>query len=617
MPILRVALLLTVAQCAHGAFLSSGLSLSIPKRTSARTGIQALAADEEVDVVVVGAGLAGLSCAGLLAACGKKVAVLEQHYEIGGCAHEFCVGLDGKTIPTKALADKPDTPVFRFEAGPSLYSGLSPDESPNPLKHVFQMIEEEPEWITYDTWGAHLPEVPDGYELSIGAENFKKILDTWGGPTARADWDRLAEALRPLCEGVMGLPSTAVRGDAGILATLGLRYPRAFLNVIANAQKITAPFDLESYGVQDAFLKNYLDLIAFLLQGLPSNGTLTAVMAYMVEDFYRPGAVMDFPKGGSGEIAHALARGVTKRAGCSVRTSTSVEEVVVEEGRAVGVRLKGGKTIGARQAVVSNADLYHTYAMVPKGAHDGLDEERARFLQPAAPVYADDVGADVVEGGTGVPFCKSFMHLHLGVKADALPDGLPPQWTVVNSWEVPIDSPGNVIVVSVPSLLDPSLAPPGHHVIHAYTAGNEPFSIWERFEGKDPNEYRKDPEYLQLKEERAQPMWEAIMRRAPDIKKGVVVEQIGTPLTHARFLKRYRGNYGLALAAGGDIAFPAVTTPLPGYFRTGDSTTAGIGVPAVASSGAQCANALLNVFEQIDLNAKIRMPTVVRAMDGA
>ena len=35
---------------------------------------------------------------------------------------------------------------------------------------------------------------------------------------------------------------------------------------------------------KDAFLKNYLDLIAFLLQGLPSNGTLTAVMAYMVED---------------------------------------------------------------------------------------------------------------------------------------------------------------------------------------------------------------------------------------------------------------------------------------------------------------------------------------------
>ena len=45
------------------------------------------------------------------------------------------------------------------------------------------------------------------------------------------------------------------------------------------------------------------------------------------------------------------------------------------------------------------------------------------------------------------------------------------------------DAPGNVIVVSVPSLLDPDLAPEGHHTIHAYTAGNEPYSAWEQFEG--------------------------------------------------------------------------------------------------------------------------------------
>ena len=48
-------------------------------------------------------------------------------------------------------------------------------------------------------------------------------------------------------------------------------------------------------------------------------------------------------------------------------------------------------------------------------------------------------------------------------------------------------------------------------------------------------------------------------------------------------------------------------TPLPGLYRCGDSTTAGIGVPAVASSGAQCANALLSVWEQLEMNEKIRM----------
>ena len=101
--------------------------------------------------------------------------MLEQHYEIGGCCHEFNVNMEGKPVPSALLAKKPQ-PVFKFEAGPSLYSGLSDERSPNPLKHIYQMIGEEPEWINYDTWGAHLPEVPNGYELSIGAENFKTIL---------------------------------------------------------------------------------------------------------------------------------------------------------------------------------------------------------------------------------------------------------------------------------------------------------------------------------------------------------------------------------------------------------------------------------------------------------
>lgn len=401
--------------------------------------------------------------------------------------------------------------------GPSLYSGVNLPATPNPLAHIFQMCDEYPEWIRYDTWGAHLPEVPEGYELSIGADNFKEILRRYGGPTALEDWAKLEAALRPLSKGVMGLPSTAVRGDAGVLITLGAKYPAALLDVLLNARAITAPFDLEALGVRDQFLKNYLDLIAFLLQGLPANGTLTAVMAYMVEDFYRDGAVMDFPRGGSGGIVAALVRAVRKHAGCSVQRSTPVQRLLVEDGRAAGVELRGGKTLRARKAVVSNADLYGTFGLVPRGASAALDAERDRLLGEA--------GAGGEPGGAsgGVPLCKSFMHLHLGVKADALPAGLPPQWTVVQSWDVPIDAPGNVVVVSVPSLLDPSLAPPGHHVVHAYGAGNEPYSVWEKFEGRDT---RDDAEYQALKRERSAPIWAAIERRVPNVRDACVVTHL-------------------------------------------------------------------------------------------
>ncbi|EGB11873.1 hypothetical protein AURANDRAFT_1318, partial [Aureococcus anophagefferens] len=518
------------------------------------------------DVVVIGSGIGGLSCAGLLAAAGKRVCVLESHYEFGGCAHEYA----------ELGAEAP--PTFKFEAGPSLYSGLSPDASPNPLKHIYQMVGEEPEWITYDKWGAYLPEAPEGYELSIGAENFLEILRRYGGPTAVADWERLASTLRPLAKGVMGLPSTAVRGDLGLLATLGLKYPGPLLAVLKDSSTILAPFDMESpdspFRVDDPFLRNYLDLIAFLLQGLPAKGTLTAVMAYMVEDFYREGAVMDFPVGGSKGLIDALVRGVTKREGCDARRSTRVEKVVVEGGRAVGVETRKGR-IFATEAVVSNADLKNTFDLVDRGVSEAFDEERDRLLKD-------------------VPLCKSFMHVHMGVPAHAIPDDAPPQWTVVGpTWDGPIDAPGKVVVVSVPSKLDPSLAPEGYHVIHAYGAGNEPYEPWAAFETASGR--NDSPEYRAFKEQRAQPVFDAIAKRAPAALEAAVVTQIASPLTHARYLNRHRGNYGPAIAAGGDVEFPKVTTPLEGYFRCGDSTTAGIGVPAVASSGAQCANALLSV----------------------
>ena len=79
---------------------------------------------EETDVVVIGSGLAGLSCAALLAYSNERVTVLESHDVVGGCAHSW----------TRR--------GFHFESGPSLYSGFSIDRSPNPLKNIFQIIEE-------------------------------------------------------------------------------------------------------------------------------------------------------------------------------------------------------------------------------------------------------------------------------------------------------------------------------------------------------------------------------------------------------------------------------------------------------------------------------------------
>ena len=95
----------------------------------------------ESEVVVIGSGLAGLTCAGILAAAGKRVTVLESHYHPGGAAHTFrarAKGIEGD---------------FCFDSGPSLYGGLSGERTSSPLKHVYQILGEEPEWIQYDRPG--------------------------------------------------------------------------------------------------------------------------------------------------------------------------------------------------------------------------------------------------------------------------------------------------------------------------------------------------------------------------------------------------------------------------------------------------------------------------------
>ena len=70
------------------------------------------------------------------------------------------------------------------------------------------------------------------------------------------------------------------------------------------------------------------------------------------------------------------------------------------------------------------------------------------------------------------------MHLHLGIEAQGLQPNLACHYIVVNDWDKGVTAPQNVVLISIPSVLDPSLAPPGKHVIHVYTPGNEPYDLW-------------------------------------------------------------------------------------------------------------------------------------------
>ncbi|MDF5716229.1 MAG: NAD(P)/FAD-dependent oxidoreductase [Rhizonema sp. NSF051] len=502
---------------------------------------------EQTDIVVIGSGIGGLSCAALLARYGFDVIVCESHSIPGGAAHAF------------------ERNGFKFDSGPSLYSGLSYKPSANPLRHVLDAIGEELPCVTYDTWGCCLPE--GDFDTSVGADQFCEILMRFRGDDAVAEWRSLQRVMAPLAQAAIAIPPAAMRFDAGAALTMS-RFALSSLRHTANIPKLTAPFSCIMDGVvKDPFIRNWLNLLCFLLSGLPADGTSTAEVAFMFADWYRPGVKLDYPIGGSGALVDTLVRGLS-RCGGKLMLGAHVEQVLVEGDRAVGVRLRGGKVVKTRKYVVSNVSVWDTLKLLPSVPK----QLRSR---------------------SSTPECDSFMHLHLGIDAQGIRSDLACHYIIVNDWEKGVTAPQNVVLISIPSVLDPSLAPLGKHVIHVYTPGNEPYDLWQ---GMD----RRSQEYAQQKSLRAEVMWQALQRIIPDIRQRCDVTLVGTPLTHERYLRRYRGSYGPAIRAGVGL-FPSPRTPIPGLLCCGDSTFPGIGLPAVAASGMMTANTIAPIHKHLQM----------------
>uniref|UniRef100_A0A061RCQ2 Carotene isomerase n=1 Tax=Tetraselmis sp. GSL018 TaxID=582737 RepID=A0A061RCQ2_9CHLO len=533
---------LTLRECSSLCCNSAVTATDIPSKDS-----QSESSSNESEIVVVGSGIGGLCCASLLAKYGYSVTVCESHDTPGGCAHSW-----------------KHPKGYHFESGPSLYSGMAgTGPSGNPLAHVFQAIGEPLELIQYDTWNVFLPE--GEFLTKVGAENFCEVLQSVRGDGAVREWRNLQEHMRPFAEASAMLPPMAMRADAGVLRTAILRYWRSILRNGSNASKLTGPFSNIIEGVvKDPFIRNWLDLLSFMLSGLPCNGTIAAEVAFMFNEWYRPDCHLEFPKGGSGAMVGALVRGLEKFGG-RLMLDAHVEEILVEGGRAAGVRLRGGQTIRASKAVVSNATIWDTLKLLPKEA----------------------VPKELAAASQEMPMCRSFMHLHLGFDAKGLPEDLEMHHIVVNSWEGGVDTEQNVVLICIASVIDPDLAPEGKHVLHAYTPATEPYELWEGLK-------RNSPEYKKLKEERSQVLWRAVERVIPDIRERVEVELVGTPLTHERFNRRHRGTYGPAVVAGTGL-LPGPKSPVPGLMCCGDTTFPGIGLPATAASGSLVANTLASV----------------------
>ena len=502
------------------------------------------------DLIVVGSGLGGL-CAGAIAARhGLEVLVLEAHSQPGGAAHGFV------------------RRGFHFESGPSLWSGLGRWPSANPLTQVLRAVGETLPVATYHDWGLLLPE--GQLRVGVGLDPFLAMLRELRGAAVADEWAAFMAWLEPSCRAARALPLLALRPGLGLASTLGGQA----LGLLSLAPRLAALGG--SFGpmarrhLRDPFLLHWVELLCFLISGLPLDQTSAAAMATLFGEWFEPGACLDYPIGGSAAVAAALVRGLERHGG-QLRTGAPVEQVLVEGGRASGVRLASGEVLHARRGVIANTSPWDLPNLLPPEAVP----ERWRRQQAATPA------------------CASFLHWHLGLRGGEELADLPIHHVWVGDWQRGITAERNVAVLSMPSLLDAAMAPAGHQVLHGYTPANEPWDLWRDLE-------QGSPAYAALKAERCSLFHQVLDPLIPDWRERVVIELQGTPLSHRQYLRVHQGSYGPAWPADRG-PFPGGDTPIANLVLCGAGSFPGIGVPPVAVSGAMAAHRFVPARQQRQL----------------
>jgi len=496
---------------------------------------------EDADIIVIGSGVGGLVAGALSARYGKRVIICESHTIPGGAAHSF------------------SQRGFHFDSGPSFYCGLCDPKSLNPLKQVLDALGETVPAIAYDPLGHY--HFPEGiFPVYSNAERYRETVERFS-PQGAVELRQLEKRLLTLYDSLRDIPTLALRADLNLIPVLLGRYLPSLLKLLPHLGTIQGSVADLMQEMRDPWLKRLIDLECFLLSGLKAEGTVAPEVAFMFGE--RSHSVVDYPIGGSGAIVQALVRGL-QRWGGQLRLGAHVEQILVEAGRAVGVRLRQGEILKA-PVVISNATVWDTFTKL---------------------LNQDDLPTSYRQQMLETPTINSFMHLHLGIRSDGL-EALTGHHVVVHEANQDMAAPGNTCMISIPSVWDSNLAPAGHHVIHAYTL--EPYDGWQR-----------DDTYTERKQQRAEPLFQALERVIPDVRQRIVLELVGTPLTHSHYLRRYKGTYGPAIAAGQGI-FPGPRTSIVGLYRVGDSTLPGIGVPAVAASGILCANSLVKPKQTAEL----------------
>ncbi len=489
---------------------------------------------EHYDAIVIGSGIGGLGAAALLAKYGRRrVLVLERHYTAGGYTHVF------------------HRPGYEWDVGVHYLGELAPGAV---ARRVFDAVTDGSlEWASLGNVYDRIVLGDRSYALRAGIDNLRDDLHA-SFPREAAAIDRYFALVKQAVAASRNY-FMAKALPAGVAAVLGPVLRRPFLRFAGRTtrsvlEELTA--DQQLIGVLTGQWGDF---------GLPPAQSSFAVHA-MVAHHYFAGAY--YPVGGAGRIAASIAP-LIAAAGGAIFVNAEVAAIVVERGRATGVRMTDD-TVMRAPVIISDAGALNTFdRLLPRAI-----AERHRML-PTPQTCRPSV---------------AHVCLYIGLQHTAEELELPK----ANLWIYPdeqhertfarmLADPGapQAAYISFPSAKDPDFTRrhPGRATIDVIALC--PYDSVARWE---TTRWKKRPDaYGAFKEKLAQQLLALVYRHVPQIEGKVDTYELSTPLTTRHFANYAGGElYGLDhIPARFRERLLRPRTPLPGLFLTGqDVATCGV-----------------------------------------
>lgn len=529
------------------------------------------------DAIVIGSGMGGMTAAAMLAKMGQRVLVLEQHYVPGGFTHMF------------------NRPGYSWDVGVHAVGEVTRHSLTGKLLH--HLTDGALEWASlgpvYDEF-----HWPDGFRIDFP-------------DSPRAFRDNLVRAFPNETDAIDGyLASSRDVASAASRYFLARTLPASvggFAEKVLARQATTAFAETTKHRLDrltdNERLKSVLASQWGYYGATPSKSSF-AIQALVMKHFMHGGY---YPVGGASEIANTLL-GTVAKAGGWTRISSDVETILIERGRAVGVRLKKtGEELRARR-VISAAGVMSTIArLLPPEVQGATWAREIMALTPAPAHVCLYIGFKGDIRKAGATAANKWFYETWSTEADA--------WDTRPGEDLP-DAP--CLYSSFPSLKDPR-HDPGPEERH--TGEVVTFVPYERFSRwVDARWKKRGASYDEFKAALTQHMLEQFLRHMPELRPMIDVVELSTPVSTEHFTRPMAGSiYGIAPTPERFACkWLRPRSPIPGLFFAGSEVTT-VGVTGAMVGGVLAATSIdpLGAVRMLRAIGRERAPRTAAASSRA